>query len=278
MPLPEASHALSRVVWNPDAIRRGTRRVPEETPVAMSFNGSSYAVLMATPADLEDFAIGFALTEGIVSKPGEIAELEIVEVEDGIDCRMALVASADRALQARRRRMAGPVGCGLCGIETIAEAKRPVPRVGAEGFRLPAISVLDAMQGLAGHQPLHGETHAVHAAAFHTAERGIVLAREDVGRHNALDKLVGAMARNGEDASAGALAITSRVSVEMVQKAAVAGSPVLIAVSAPTALAVRTAVEAGITLLARARGSAFEVFTGAHRIEGLDTGDAPSEA
>ena len=244
----------------------GTRCVPEETPVAMSFNGVSYAVMMATPADLEDFAIGFALTEGIVSDPGEVASLEIVVVDGGIDCQMELAGAPTEALAKRRRRIAGPVGCGLCGIESIEEAVRPLRPVEGPRMQFAAAEIAQSVGLLADAQPLHRETHAVHAAGFYRRDGGVTLAREDVGRHNALDKLVGALARGRVDASKGAIVITSRVSIEMVQKAAVAGVPVLVAVSAPTALAVRTADAAGLTLVARVRGDDYEIFTHPHRI------------
>lgn len=240
--------------------------MPEETPVAMSFNGASYAVMMATPADLEDFAIGFALTEGVIGAPGEIRDLRIVEVDGGIDCQMELADDASDALKVRRRRVAGPVGCGLCGIESIAEAVRAVPEWHGPEFRLSDAEVVQSVRLLSSAQPLHGETNAAHAAGFYRRDSGVIAVREDVGRHNALDKLVGHLKRNAIETANGAIVITSRVSVEMVQKAAIAGVPVLIAVSAPTALAVRTADAAGMTLVARAHGEEFEIFTHPDRI------------
>lgn len=261
-----ARRHVSRISCRDHGVSSGTRCVPEETPVAMSFNGTSHAVMMATPADLEDFAVGFALSEGIVSAPEEIRGLDIVDVDGGIDCRMELADAASEVLKARRRRIAGPVGCGLCGIESIAEAVRAVPEWHGPEVRFTDTDVVRSVRLLAAEQPLHRETAAVHAAGFYLRDRGIIAAREDVGRHNALDKLVGALARNGVDGSRGAIVITSRVSIEMVQKAAVAGAPVLIAVSAPTALAVRTADASGMTLVARVRDDDFEIFTHAHRI------------
>ena len=248
-----ARRHVSRIAHGGHGVSSGTRCVPEETPVAMSFNGTSYAVMMATPADLEDFALGFALSEGIISAPEDIKGLDIIEVDGGIDCQMELADEASEALKRRRRRIAGPVGCGLCGIESIAEAVRPVPEWHGPEMRFTDIDVAQSVRLLAAEQPLHRETAAVHAAGFYTRDGGIVAAREDVGRHNALDKLVGALALKPVDASKGAIVITSRVSIEMVQKAAIAGAPVLIAVSAPTALAVRAADAAGLTLVARVR-------------------------
>jgi FdhD protein len=243
----------------------GARAIPEETPVAMVYDGGTHAVMMATPRDLEDFAVGFSLTEGIVADGSAITSIEPVEQAGGIELRIWLAAGQGRALAERRRRIAGPTGCGLCGIDSLAEALRPVAQVGAGMVATPR-DVMLAMEELAPLQALNHETHAVHAAAFWRPGDGIVLVREDVGRHNALDKLVGALARAGIDGAAGVLLLTSRVSVEMVQKAAVAGIAMLAAVSAPTALAVRTAEAAGMTLVAVARRDGFEIFTRPERI------------
>jgi FdhD protein len=245
-----------------------SRAVPEETPVAFSYGGSTHAVMMATPDDLEDFAWGFSLTEGIISSAAGIEGVEIVEAGPGIDLQVRLAGEAGDALKARRRHLAGPVGCGLCGIESIEQALRePVP-VADPGMRISAASVSVAVAALEGAQPLNSATRAVHAAGFYDFETGMVAVREDVGRHNALDKLAGALLRAGVDPSRGAVVATSRISVEMVQKTAALGCAFLFAVSAPTALAVRTAEAAGITLVAVVRGPEFEVFTHADRIAG----------
>lgn len=244
----------------------GERIVPEEVPIAFTYRGSTHAVMMATPADLEDFAVGFSLTEGIISDPDEIELVEIVAEEKGIDLQIRLADAPGEALTTRRRHMAGPVGCGLCGIESIEQAVRVTPSVRASTLTLTEDEVVDAVRLLNGQQPLHMQTHAVHGAAFFVTGTGLVAVREDVGRHNALDKLTGAAARAGYRGSAGAVVVTSRVSVEMVQKTAVVGSPFIIAISAPTALAIRTAEEAGMTLIALVRGDEFEIFTGAERV------------
>ena len=243
-----------------------TRALPEETAVAIVLNGSTQAVMMATPADLEDFAVGFALSEGIVADTGGIETLEIVEQPDGIEARLWLADDPAEAIAGRRRAMAGPVGCGLCGIESLAEALRPLPTVGA-GNMLTIADVDRAVTELTSAQLLNARTRAVHAAGLFLPGQGIVLAREDVGRHNALDKLSGAMARGGIERGTGAVVITSRVSIERVQKCAMAGVPVMIAISVPTALALRLADAAGITLVAVARGDGFEIFTHPERIE-----------
>ncbi len=247
-------------------LAEGERFVPEETPVAFSYAGSTHAVMMATPADLEDFAVGFSLTEGIITDPGEIETIEVLAEDKGIDVQIRLADAQNDALTARRRHMAGPVGCGLCGIESIEQAVRVTPSVRTSSLTLSEDAVVEAVRLLNGQQPLHMVTRAVHGAGFYVPGDGLIAVREDVGRHNALDKLVGAARRAGHAGSAGAVVVTSRVSVEMVQKTAIIGSPFIIAISAPTALAIRTAEEAGMTLIALVRGEEFEIFTGAERI------------
>ncbi|EKF19382.1 formate dehydrogenase accessory sulfurtransferase FdhD [Nitratireductor pacificus] len=242
------------------------RAVPEEMPIALSYGGTTHAVMMATPADLEDFALGFSITEGIVATAEEIESIEVQELGAGIDLQIRLRDKANKRFEARRRRLAGPVGCGLCGIESIDEAMRAVPAVGDDGFILSSGDITRAVTQLSTHQKLHNETGAVHAAGFYVAGKGIVAAREDVGRHNALDKLAGALARAGVDGASGAVVVTSRVSVEMVQKAASMGAPLIAAVSAPTALAIRTAEAAGMTLVALVRGEEFDIFTHPERV------------
>jgi len=235
--------------------------VPEEVPIALSFAGTTHAVMMASPADLEDFAVGFSLTEGIIAQPDDIERLHIEHIDAGIDIQMWLRDAANSRLKARRRRLAGPVGCGLCGIESIEEAVRPLPKVSAASSFLSMDDIGEAMRQIAHAQPFHTATGAVHAAGFFRPEGGMVLVREDVGRHNALDKLAGALARAGIAGSSGVVCVTSRLSVEMVQKAAAIGAPAILAVSAPTALAIRAADEAGMTLIALVRGDEFDVFT-----------------
>lgn len=251
----------------PGDMRELTRTLPEEVAVAMVYDGTTHAVMMATPTDIRDFAMGFSLTEGVVSDIGQIAEFEQVEHAQGIEARMWLAEGCGAALGARRRQMAGPVGCGLCGIDSLEQAVRTLPHVGSGGTILSREDLAGASAALRAHQPLHDRTNAVHAAGFLSPGAGIIAAREDVGRHNALDKVIGAMARQGVDPAQGAFVLTSRVSVEMVQKCAMAGCPVLIAVSAPTAHALRLADGAGITLAAFAKGGGFELFSHANRIK-----------
>lgn len=243
----------------------GERLLPAEVPVALVHDASTTAVMMATPADLEDFAVGFSLTEGLVERAGQIRDIEVVETELGIETRMWLEAGAGAALAARRRRLAGPTGCGLCGVDSLVEAVR-APRVVTAELALSPEQVQAALEALSQRQVLGEATRAVHAAGYWSPDAGLIAAREDVGRHNALDKLAGALARGDKAPPPGAVVLTSRVSVEMVQKAAAIGAPVIVAVSAPTALAVRTAQAAGVTLVAIARADGFEVFTRPDRI------------
>jgi FdhD protein len=262
----KATTQISRLARRAGGIVAANRMVPEETPVAFSFAGTTHAVMMASPADFEDFALGFSLTEGIIAAPGEIETIEVEDHGAGIDIQILLKDQANTRFAARRRRLAGPVGCGLCGIESIEEAMRSVDAVGSSKLTLEADDIVRSVKLLSKVQPLHAETGAVHAAGLYVPGKGIVMAREDVGRHNALDKLAGALAKAGIDGASGAVIVTSRVSVEMVQKTAAIGSAFIIAVSAPTALAIRTAEDAGMTLVALVRGDDFDIFTHPDRV------------
>jgi FdhD protein len=269
--------AAVRAAVSAGGLALGERVLPEETAVAFTYDGGTYAVMMATPQDLPELALGFSLTEGIIAAPEEIIELAIIEHAIGVELRMRLSAPRRAALEARRRHMAGPTGCGLCGIESLEEALRPVARVG-EGEAVAREEIMQALAALGPRQLLNLKTRAVHAAAFWQTGRGLVALREDVGRHNALDKLGGALAATGEAMPRGMVLLTSRVSVEMVQKTAALGVPVMVAVSAATALAVRTAEEANITLIAVARSDGFEIFTHPRRVAtgGLQSAPRPT--
>ncbi len=262
---PTSSRA--KLSWRHGVVEHGTRIIPAETPVALSYNGSTYAVMMATPQDLVDFAVGFSLNEGIVSDRNEILSLEIHQDRQGIDVRMWLNQARSDMAATRRRAMVGPVGCGLCGVESLAAAQRKLPKVEVER-RFGATALLNAMSILAPRQHLNQRTRAVHAAAWWDDDIvAIVDVREDVGRHNALDKLAGVLGRDMVLAKHGAILLTSRVSVEMVQKAAMIGAPIVVAISAPTSLAIDVAEEAGITLAAIARDDGFDVFSHSERID-----------
>jgi FdhD protein len=242
------------------------RTLPEETPVALSFNGATHAVMLATPADLEDFGRGFALSEAIVQTPAEILDLEIHTHPNGMEVAMTLTARRAAALAERKRSLAGPTGCGLCGVDSLAQANRAVPRVESK----TAIGETALRRGLAAlplQQKLNQETGAVHAAAWIDRDGNLLALREDVGRHNALDKLIGALARMKADLAQGALLLTSRCSIELIMKAATMGIPIVVAVSAPTARAVRLAQESGTTLIGLARADSLLVFAGPERLE-----------
>jgi FdhD protein len=263
MPAPVAKVPALRVAQEQSA--ETARVIPVETPVALTYDGATHAVMMATPADLDDFAIGFSLTEGIIQRTADLKSLEIEEHPDGMELRMWLDAGLGAARAKRRRTIAGPTGCGLCGVESLEAASAAPPKV-ASGGTFSGADIREALASLEPAQTLNLETRAVHGAGYWTKARGLVALREDVGRHNALDKLVGAVHRLGVDPAAGIVVLTSRVSVEMVQKTAVMGAPIIVAVSAPTSLAITTAEAANITLIAVARRDAFEIFTGRERI------------
>jgi FdhD protein len=262
----ETSRRVPETVFRNRVLGDGHRIVAEESAIALSYGGSTEAVMMATPADLEDFAIGFSLSEGIIESIEEISGLEILEASGGVDLQISLTDKVDRALRVRRRAKAGPVGCGLCGVESIEEALKPAADVSQVSVTLKAGDISDAMQALSANQPLNAATRAVHAAGFYIPGRGMVAVREDVGRHNALDKLIGHLARAGIAGRDGAVIMTSRLSVELIQKTAKLGSGVLIGISAPTAMAIDMASRSGMTLVALARGEDFEIFTGSSRI------------
>ena len=255
-----------RIAWRGKAAPLDTREVPEEDAIAVTYNGATHAVMMATPTELEDFAVGFSLTERIITDIGQIRSIEVAAFTTGVEVRLWVDEECAGRLATRRRAMAGPTGCGLCGVESLDEALPEPAAVGARDIRFRPEQIMEAIDALSEGQPLFRETHAVHAAGFWTPADGLVAAREDLGRHNAMDKLVGALRRNRIDQTRGIATITSRVSVEIVQKAAVLGVPVLVAVSAPTMLAIRTAEAAGLTLVGVARRDGFEAFTHTDRI------------
>lgn len=262
---PEPAARVPVASWRGGSVTASTRAVPEETAIAITYDRVSFAVMMATPENLEDFAIGFSLSEGIVGNLADITELDIIPVEAGIECRMSLSPARREALDSRRRKIAGPVGCGLCGIDSLSQAIRPAEKVNAN-LQISAATLADAIRRIARLQTLNHETRAVHAAAFFNPAADEILLREDVGRHNALDKLIGAASRFHQSAGQGVVLLTSRVSIELIQKTAIFGSPILAAISVPTARAIREADAAGITLIAIARDDGFEIFTHPERI------------
>jgi FdhD protein len=234
--------------------------VVAETPVALVYNGISHAVMMATPADLEEFGLGFSLSEGILARPAECYGIEVVSGRGGIAVQLEIASSAFMALKERRRTLAGRTGCGLCGVDSLEQVMRPLPSLSPPSA-FHAAGVRAALASIGAAQALNKLTGASHAAAWCAPDGTLRLVREDVGRHNALDKVIGAMARGGAQPGDGFLLLTSRVSVEMAQKAAMAGVAALVGMSAPTLAAVELADVAGMTLLAFARGADFVCYT-----------------
>jgi len=251
----------ARPVWRVGGgTAQATEWLAEEVPVALVCNGIAHVVMLATPCDLEDFALGFALTEGLVDDPAEVRSVEVTQACDGIELQIELSSRAFAGLKDQRRQLAGRTGCGICGAESIERAIRPVAEVASR----PAVSlarVNAALQAMDAAQSIRNDTGATHGAAWVDADGQLRLCREDVGRHNALDKLIGGMLRQGLAAEGGFALVSSRASYEMVQKAARAGIGALVAVSAPTALAVRVAEASGVALACWARGDRLTAYT-----------------
>lgn len=243
--------------------------VAEEVPVAFEYNGIAHTVMLATPADLKDFALGFSLTEGIVTRRSEVFDIEIEEAPEGITLQLEIAGGAFAQLKERRRSLAGRTGCGLCGAESLTQVMRDLPPV-ADISRFPLAALYEGLHLLPSQQTLQQTTGAVHAACHIATDGSISHVREDIGRHNALDKTLGARAVIDAEAD-GALLITSRASFEMVQKAAALGYGILAAVSAPTAAAVRLADKLNLTLIGFLRGSGCAIYTHEQRMLGTTT-------
>jgi formate dehydrogenase accessory protein FdhD len=247
------------------AVARATDYVAEERPVALHYYRLPYVVMLASPADLEDLGVGFTLSEGIVDAAEEIRGVELVKEGAALALHLTITGERVSKLLQRQRNLTGRTGCGLCGIESVEEAIRHPAPVG-DGVRVTSAEIHAELAKLQSQQPLNLRTGSVHAAAWVLPGRGIQLVREDVGRHNALDKVIGALVRARADLSAGYLIITSRASYEMVQKAATVGVSLVVAVSAPTALAIDLASETGVTLIGFARADRHVVYTHPHRL------------
>jgi FdhD protein len=265
-PARQAAVELGVERWRHGAVTRERDWVAEEIPVAFVYHGVPHAVMLATPADLEDYAVGFTLTEGLVASPQEIRGVEVAVTAESAEVRVSVAWERFSSLLDRRRNLTGRTGCGLCGEETVEQAVRELKPVGP-GIRLGAAELHQAISRLGSLQPINARTGSVHAAAWLVPGQGIQLVREDVGRHNALDKAVGAVVRRGADPAAGALLLTSRASFEMVQKSASVGVTLVAAFSAPTAFAIRVAERAGVTLVAFAREHQHVVYTHPWRLE-----------
>jgi FdhD protein len=264
---PVVPGAVARTVRRSgDAAAEATRDlVADEVPVAINYNGAPFAVMMATPCDLEDFAIGFSLSEGIIERAADVAIDAIDTWVEGVAVQLRIPASASDALQSRRRNLQGRSGCGVCGNESIEAVLRPPARL-PQRLRTDAAAIMRAMSELRERQPLNAITGATHAAGWATPDGGVGLVREDVGRHNALDKLIGGLHRTGVGPCGGFVVITSRASYEMALKAARAGIELLAAISAPTSLAIALADSAGQTLLGFVREADHVAYTHAWRL------------
>ncbi len=266
-----AGVAPARVTtWRRGRIDAAQDWLIDEVPVALVFNGISHAVMLASPTDLEDFARGFALSEGLLASPSELYGIDVLEVANGIEVRLEVAAACEFRLKERRRNLSGRTGCGLCGTESLDQVLRPIARVDGS-LSIDRTAVAHALRTMTTFQPLQKISGAAHAAAWCLPNGRVVVAREDVGRHNALDKLIGAMVAAGTDVTQGFVVITSRASVEMIQKAATLGIGIVVAVSAPTALAVRVAEESGVALAGFARGDDFVCYTRPERFGVLAT-------
>jgi FdhD protein len=261
-----ASESVAIARWRSGVSTRDYDRVAAEVPVALVYNGVSHAVMLASPTDLEDFAVGFSLSEGILESARQLYDIEVEATAQGIVLTLTIASSRFALLQQHRRSLVGRTGCGLCGTERLEQAIRPLPPVAA-GLRLSPEMLQHAALALAQQQRLQQETGASHAAAWIDRDGALRHLREDVGRHNALDKLVGGLARAGIDASLGAFVVTSRASVEMVQKAVAAGAGLLAAVSAPTALAIHQAEAGNLTLIGFLRPGSHVAYSHAWRLQ-----------
>ncbi len=265
---PDTLHTWCEIIAQPLGQAPRTAIVAEEVPVGVMYGGIPHAVMMASPADLEDFVVGFSVTEGIIKSASDVRSIAVRETADGVEMNALLLPEAFQGFLSRRRtrNLRGQTSCGLCGVEEIADTIVVTPRAPA-GQKFTQAAIRRALTALPGLQELHRRTRAAHAAAWVSPHGDIQLVREDVGRHNALDKLIGAAKRQAVDLSAGFCLITSRCSFEMVQKALMASMPAIVAISAPTGLAVRSAEAGGLTLVALARDDGQNVYAGASRID-----------
>ena len=258
------SSQVSRAVWCAGEVSQGVDAVATETAIAMVYNGISHVVMMATPADLEDFALGFSLSEGIVNSPKQMLDFEQIDKEQGIELAITITAEPFVALKQRRRNLVGRTGCGLCGAESLEQAISAPKSIDAE-ITVSHQALQRAIGALKSHQALQQSTGAVHGAAWCNSDGEILLLREDVGRHNALDKLLGAIGK--QPPAVGFALVTSRASYEMVSKTASANIPLLVAVSAPTSLAIELAEQSGLTLVGFSRLGRHVIYANGFRLK-----------
>lgn len=257
--------AVEAVEWRNGAATRTHGSVVEETPVALVYNHVPHVVMMATPDNLDDFALGFSITEELVASPDELLGVTVERLSRGIEVKISISDERAKQIESRARRLSGRTGCGICGANDLEGVLKTLHSVVPGQPVVPDV-IHQALDALTAHQQLNRESGAVHAAGWATLDGEIAFAREDVGRHNALDKLVGAALKQKVNADEGFVVVTSRASFEMVQKASVLGAPILAAISGPTALAVRVARESGMTLVGFARKDRLTVYTHPHRV------------
>jgi FdhD protein len=262
---PMLTHEAQR--WTESGPTSREEQVAEEVPVVLVYNGNPHVVMMATPADLEDFIVGFSLTEELVSGGSDLQAVEAVRYGQGIEVQARVSPAQQALIEGRSRKLAGRTGCGICGSDSIAGVLKHLHPVPAGGS-ISSGAIQRAIEALAQRQPINAAAGAVHAAGWASADGTLLVVREDVGRHNALDKVVGAVTRQRIDSSNGFVVVTSRASFEMVQKATVLGARALVAISGPTGLAIRVAEQAGLTLVGFARPGRFTVYAHPERISG----------
>ena len=260
--------------WRAGKVAQLTDAIAEEVPIALVYNDRPHVVMMATPRDLDDFVLGFSLSEAIIGAADELTSIETQTLLEGIEVRLRIPEARAEVLESRRRNLTGRTSCGLCGAQALEDAVRQPPAVGA-GPGIDAEILQRTLAQLHDRQPLNVATGATHAAAWAHVDGDVALLREDVGRHNALDKLIGAMAKSNERADDGFLVVTSRASYEMVQKSATVGITLLAAISAPTALAIHLAEETGMTLVGFARPEGHVIYANPQRIL-RTTGEIPA--
>jgi len=251
--------------WRDGQVSDTPETIAEETPVAIIYNGIPHVVMMATPQDLEDFALGFSITEELISSPADLERIELVRYSRGIEIQATVNQACEEVIAGRTRRLTGRTGCGICGADSVTAVLKQLHPVQDE-VSIPATSIRSALESLVAHQTLNAEAGAVHAAGWVGLDGSIQVVREDVGRHNALDKLIGALLKLGTNPKAGFVVVTSRASFEMVQKTTVLGAPLMAAISGPTGLAVRIAQQAGLTLVGFARKGGHTVYTHPQRL------------
>jgi FdhD protein len=252
--------------WSAAGITDRAEQIVEETPVVIVYNAIPHVVMMATPADLEDFVLGFSITEELIRSPADLRDVKVIRYGQGIEVQATVDEACEAVIASRARRLSGRTGCGICGADSIDSVMKTLHPVRAGRPVRPA-AIEQALAALAGKQQLNAASGAVHAAAWARVDGTVEEVREDVGRHNALDKLIGALLRCSADPETGFILVTSRASFEMVQKAAVFGAPLLAAISGPTGLAVRVAEQSQMTLVGFARGDRLTIYTHPERVQ-----------